>query len=117
MNIPIVTESITESELTTLAQETYEDMLKGVCDIKREIIAFGGMMHADAEAALLENGSQQEDIWGFNVYLKQPIEDHLEYTSFINIRPRDGNRSQEIMIPEVKEKIKQIVIKRVRYTT
>jgi hypothetical protein len=33
-------------------------------DIKREILAGGGILYADCEAILLKDGSKQEDIWG-----------------------------------------------------
>jgi len=44
--------------------KTLDSYVKVAVDIKRAIIAGGGMLHADCEAALLEDGSQQEDIWG-----------------------------------------------------
>ncbi|NJN11246.1 MAG: hypothetical protein HC815_26020 [Richelia sp. RM1_1_1] len=33
-------------------------------DIERRILAGGGEMHYDCEQVLLENGSQQENLWG-----------------------------------------------------
>ena len=33
-----------------------------------EVAAVGGELHADAEALLLEQGSQQKDLWGANYY-------------------------------------------------
>jgi len=38
--------------------------IKVAVDIERGILAGGGVMHADFEAALLEDGSTQESIWG-----------------------------------------------------
>lgn len=38
--------------------------IKVAVDIERGILAGGGVMHADCEAALLEDGSAQESIWG-----------------------------------------------------
>jgi hypothetical protein len=43
------------------ALETY---IKLAVDIRRGILAGGGVMHADCESALLDDGGQQEDIWG-----------------------------------------------------
>lgn len=49
--------------------QTYEGlMIKLAVDIKREILAGGGELHADCEQALLEDGSLQEDIWGADWY-------------------------------------------------
>jgi Protein of unknown function (DUF5674) len=41
--------------------ETY---VKLAVDLERRILAGGGALHADCEAALLEDGSRQEDVWG-----------------------------------------------------
>jgi hypothetical protein len=43
--------------------EALEDYVKLAVDIRREIAAGGGIFHADCEVVLLEDGSQQEDIW------------------------------------------------------
>lgn len=37
--------------------------IKLAVDIRREILAGGGILHADCEAELLSDGSRQEDIW------------------------------------------------------
>jgi hypothetical protein len=38
--------------------------IKLAVDIRRKMLAGGGILHADCEAELLNDGSQQEDIWG-----------------------------------------------------
>ena len=86
-------------------------MVKAVADIKLDILAIGGEMHADAEQLLLENNSNQEDLWGFNIYPEMPEDKKLEYVSFINIRPQIGNRSQEIKSESIKNKINSLVKK------
>lgn len=48
--------------------ETLGSYLKLAVDIEREILAGGGEYHADCEAVLLENRSQQVDIWGADWY-------------------------------------------------
>ena len=65
-------------------------MIKIVVDIRKRVLSGGGEMHADCEALLLENGSEQDDLWGANWY---PAEQRIEFESLINIRPRLGNRS------------------------
>lgn len=94
-----------------MAEESYGDMVKAVADIGQGILAIGGEMHADAEQLLLEQGSRQSDLWGFNIYPEVKGDDFLEYVSFINIRPKQNNRSQEISSSEVREKIKELVSK------
>ena len=46
---------------TKLNPSTTDDC---AADVRRRILAGGGPMHADCEAALLEDGSVQSDIWG-----------------------------------------------------
>lgn len=111
MQIKIVTNKISLSEVKKLAEESYGDMVKAVADIGLGILAVGGEMHADAEQLLLEQGSSQDDLWGFNIYPEAEADKLLEYVSFINIRPRLGNRSQEIASQEIRNKIKAVVDK------
>ena len=42
-------------------------MIKAVVDIKREIIVVDAPMHYECEQLLLENGSEQSDVWGINL--------------------------------------------------
>jgi hypothetical protein len=79
--------------------------IKLAVDIKRRIITGGGEMHFDCEQALLADGSKQEDIWGAGF---MPTEQKIVYDSLINIRPRQ-NRSMEILDPEIKAKVTEIV--------
>ncbi|MBU1178678.1 hypothetical protein KJ903_05725 [Patescibacteria group bacterium] len=91
--------------------DIFGDMVKVVVDIDQEIMSIGGEMHADGEAILLENGSQQENLWGANIYPEKSGDDHIEYTSLINIRPRAGNRSMEVQDKEIKKKIAVVINK------
>ncbi|MBU1089681.1 hypothetical protein KKF38_02725 [Patescibacteria group bacterium] len=92
-------------------------MIKFVADIERGVIAAGGEMHADAEALLLADGSEQEDLWGANFYLfeKDP-QKKVEFISLINIRPREGNRKMEIESPEIREKV-QILAEKLLFSS
>lgn len=64
-------------------------MIKVVVDVRCLSLAGGGDMHADCESALLEGGSDQEDLWGANWF---PGDERIEFESLINIRPAQGNR-------------------------
>ena len=59
MNIKIIRGKITRVELEDLAKEFYIEMVKGVADIERDIIALGGEWHMDANQALIDDGSIQ----------------------------------------------------------
>ncbi len=86
----------------------FEDMVKYVVDVERGVAAVGGEMHADAEQALLDDGSRQADLWGANYYPGRGPEECIEYTALINIRPAQGNRSMEIQDPAVRERVRQL---------
>ena len=109
MGIKIIKKKITKADLEKIAQETYGEMAKGVVDLKQKIIALGGELHADAETLLLEKGSQQSDLWGFNIYPGKSKEERIVYSSLINIRPTQGSRSIEIKDPNLKKQIKEII--------
>jgi hypothetical protein len=84
---------------------TYLYMIKIVVDVRRRTLAGGGEMHADCEALLLELGSEQDDLWGANWY---PDEQHIEFESLINIRPRLGNRSIIIQSQQLRAQVETI---------
>jgi len=109
MQIKIIKHKISKPEITKLAQETYGEMVKGVVDIKQNIMALGGELHADCETVLLEQGSRQADLWGFNIYPAKSLDDRIEFTSLINIRPAQGNRSIEIQDKNLQKQISVIV--------
>jgi hypothetical protein len=68
----------------------------------------GGKLHADEEALLLEHGSRQEDLWGANYYPGRGPEGCIEYTSLINIRPAQGNRSMVVEDDAVRGRVREI---------
>ncbi len=106
----VVVESMTSiPELKELAKEFYFPMIKGVADIEKKTVAFGGEYHIDANQKLIERGSEQKDIWGFNVYLDRPREHWIEYISLINIRPAQENADMEVRSAEIRKRIKKIV--------
>ena len=82
--------------------------IKVAVDIRREILAGGGVMHADCEAVLLESGSKQEDVWGADWY---PNEKKVDFKSLINIRPRQNNRAMDIQDQDLKQKVERIIRK------
>jgi len=65
----------------------------------------GGELHSDAEELLINEGSNQEDIWGANLYPYKSADERLEYTSLINNRPGQGNLGMEIENESLREKI------------
>ncbi len=88
----------------------FGDMVKGVVDIEKKKIALDSSLHSDLESLLLSNGSEQKDLWGFNLYPELDGEDFIEYDSLINIRPNQGNRSRTIEDPEIREAVKEVIL-------
>jgi hypothetical protein len=109
MDIRIVENTITVEELKKLAKVFYVTMIKGVVDIKREVLAMGGEYHVDANKKLIEMGSEQNNIWGFNIHFDKSKEDWIEYHSLINIRPLSGNRKMNIEDKALRDKMREII--------
>lgn len=102
--IYIIRESATAAQI----QAMLEDLgayIKLAVDIDREILAGGGTLHADCEAVLLEDGSQQKFIWGADWL---PETQEVTFESLINIRPRQNNRSMEIQDPDIRAQVTAI---------
>lgn len=97
-------------EKASLAQvremlQEHKTMIKIVVDIRQRILSGGGEMHADCESVLLENGSEQDDLWGANWY---PSEQRIEFESLINIRPRLGNRSIILQDENLRKQVEDV---------
>jgi len=102
--IYILQNKATVEQLVDMLKE-YESMIKIVVDIRRRVLAGGGEMHSDCESVLLDDGSEQDDLWGANWY---PAEKRIAYESLINIRPRLGNRSILIQSEELRRQIESV---------
>ncbi len=109
MKINIVEEAIDLKKLIKIGEEGFGDLVKGVVDIEKEIMATGGELHADEEAILLSLGSKQENLWGINFYPQKKDEEFIEFDSVINLKPSQGNRSRGIENPQIQKRIKEIV--------
>lgn len=86
--------------------EALESYVKLAVDVRRGVLAGGGMLHADCEAVLLKDGSKQEDIWGADWLLDSK---EVRFEALINIRPKQNNRSMTIEDTKIRNKIKEIV--------
>ena len=107
----ILQQPISREALRALAQNTFGDMVKCVADVREGLLALDADLHADLERILLEAGSAQENLWGFNLWVEEAGEDFIEYDSLINIRSWQGNPSRDVEDPEIRKAIKAIVDK------
>ena len=106
--LDVITDRATPQQLREML-EVLQDYIKLAVDVRRRILAGGGGLHADCEAALLEIGSQPDDIWGADWV---PEGEEVRYESFINIRPKRGNRSMVIQNPVLRAEVEAIVRER-----
>jgi hypothetical protein len=104
--IHMLREKATVSDIQDMLEQ-YEGMIKIVVDIRRFVLSGGGEMHSDCESVLLEDGSEQDDLWGANWY---PNEQRIEFESLINIRPRLGNRSILIQDEDLRKQVQTITL-------
>lgn len=102
--IHLLKEKAVPVQIQEMLQE-YENMIKIVVDIRRRYLSGGGEMHADCESVLLEDGSEQDDLWGANWY---PSEQRIEFESLINIRPRLGNRNIVIQDENLRKQVESV---------
>ena len=105
----ILQKPISRTELASIAGNTFGDMVKAVADVERGIMAIDADLHADLERMLLEDGSTQENLWGFNLWVAEEGGDFIEFDSLINIRSWQGNPTRDVVDPEVRNAIKSIV--------
>lgn len=111
----IVKDKIEISELKEMAKRMYENLVKAIVDIEKEIIAVDAEMHVDLEQFLIEKeNSEPKNLWGINIWPEKSGNDFIEFDSMINLKPGLGNRTRGIDSSEIREKVTKIVKKLVR---
>ena len=106
----IVKDKISLEELKKMSAKMHESIVKAVVDVEQEIMVVDAEMHSDEEALLLEEGSQQENLWGINFHPNESDnEKFVEFDSMINVRPMQNNRTRYVQDHKIREKIIAIV--------
>jgi hypothetical protein len=109
-----IIDRITIEELRKMSEKMWEPLVKGVVDIKLRLLVVDAGLHSDEELLLLEQGSEQADIWGFNLWPEDfDSDDFIEFDSMINIRPSQNNRSRGVEAPEIRDMIRSIVLEKI----
>lgn len=109
----IVDTTITLEELKKMSEKMFGQIVKAVVDIEQNIIVVDADMHADQEEFLLEQGSNQEYLWGINLHPFEPEDKFIEFDSVINLRPSYGNRSRSVDDVQIQQKIINFVKQKV----
>lgn len=108
----VVDKKISIQELEKMSEKMFGGLVKAVVDVEKEIMVVDAGLHADEEFFLLENGSEQEHLWGINLFPTQAgKEGFIVFDSMINLRPSSGNRTRGVDDPRLQEKIKKVVHK------
>jgi hypothetical protein len=109
MPIQLVRDPVALDALRRLAGAQFGDFVKAVVDVRQGLMAIGGELHADGEAALLDQGSEPADLWGINLYPDRPGDERVEFDSMINVRPGQGNRSRGVEDAGIRRRIEDLV--------
>ena len=113
-SMEIITSSISREELSSMAGHFFGYMVKAVVDLRRGIMGIDAELHADIERYLMEDGSQQANLWGINPYPDEKGEEFIEFDSIINIRPHQDNPSRDVLDSGIREQISALVNKLVK---
>lgn len=97
-------EPFTRGEIQKL-REQFDVYIKTVTDIEKKVCSAGCDRHFESEKILLDQGSSQNDLWGGGIDLATLT---IDGNSMINIRPSQGNNSNEIQNPETRKKFEQL---------
>ncbi|MFH1968628.1 MAG: DUF5674 family protein [bacterium] len=103
------------AELREMTKRMYENLVKSVVDIEKEIMAVDAELHVDLEQLLIEKeNSEPKNLWGINFHPDFEGEDFVEFDSMINLKPGIGNRIRGVENAETRDKIIKVVDKLVK---
>lgn len=102
--IIVLDRKITSEEFEQ-SREIYQDYIKTVIDVEKNILAIGGEYHIDCEEVLIKQGSKQENLYGggYRISTKE-----VEYMAMSNYKPAFGKNTYEIMDIAIREKLYKI---------
>ena len=98
------TEPFSKEEIEKL-KEVFEVYIKTVIDVKKRLCSAGCDRHFDSEKIMLEDGSNQENLWGGGIDLETKV---IDCNSMINIRPQQRNTSNEIQDVKIREEFEKL---------
>ncbi len=100
------------AELKEMSKKMYDNLVKAVVDIEKDILILDAGLHSDLEEFLIETENcQPQNLWGINLWPEKSPEEFVEFDSMINLKPAWGNRTRGIDDEKIREKIILIVNK------
>ncbi len=106
----LVDKKITLAELKEMSKKMYGDLVKVVVDSEKRIMVVDAHFHADQEQYFLEEGSDQKNLWGINLFPDSYGTDQwLVFDSMINLRPSWGNRTRGIDDQQMQKIVREII--------
>lgn len=94
----------TKEEIEKL-REIFDVYIKTVIDVKKKTCSAGCDRHFESERILLDQGSLQNDLWGGGIDLETMA---IDCNSMINIRPQEGNNSNEIQNDKIRKEFEEL---------
>ncbi len=107
----IISKKITVNNLREMTKKVKVNFIKVVVDPQRKIMAIDAPMHADLKAALLKDGSCEQNLWGVNIYpeLNPQNPDFIKFNSMINLKPSQGNHSYGVEGVQLRKVIRSAI--------
>lgn len=93
----------TKEEIKKLREE-FDVYIKTVIDLEKKVCSAGCNRHFESERTLLDRGSKQIDLWGGGIDIETR---EIDFNSFINVRPMDGNTSNEIQNEKLRREFEE----------
>lgn len=97
-------ESYTKEEIAKM-REIFDIYIKIVIDLNQKTCSAGCDRHFESEKILMNQGSQQTDLWGGGIDIETRT---IDCNSMINLRPQQGNSSNEILDAQARTEFERL---------
>jgi hypothetical protein len=97
-------EPFSKQEIEKL-KEQFDVYIKTVIDLDKKICSAGADRHFESEKILLDEDSNQSNLWGGGIDLETKS---IDCNSFINVRPIDNNTSNEIQDSNLRKEFEDL---------
>ena len=105
-----IVNKISVKELKEMADKMDGYLVKADVDINKKLVIVDMPMHFEGEEELLQEGSNQKDLWGINLYpTKFGTKEFIVFDSMINIKIHQDNRSMTVESEQIRQQIESIV--------